>query len=223
MSAAKTLLVSGHSVWWLVGAMTLGLVLPAAIAIAVALLAYYPIGSWLPPFIFFSLTGVMLMIVGAAGLLLAVAVIYSLVSWSWRPAALAVIAIACMAMGFVPGVLSYRHLKLFGYELLGARSAILIGAIEEYEHATGAPPRTLADIVPDYLPAVPDTGMAAYPAYEYAPVAGPCSDDNKWHLQVDAGEVLKWDFFFYCPRRNYTVDGWGGVNIVMGDWAYLDE
>ena len=223
MSAVKTLLVPGHSVRWLVGAMTLGLVLPAAIAVAVALLAYYPIGSWLPSFIFFSLTGVMLMIVGAAGALLVVAVIYSLVSRSWRPATLAVIAIACMALGFVPGIYSYRYLKLFGYELLGARSAALIGAIEAYERSVGAPPRTLADIVPDHLPAVPNTGMAAYPAYEYAPEAGPCPDDNKWHLQVDAGEVLKWDFFFYCPHQSYTVDGWGGVNIVMGDWAYLDE
>lgn len=215
--------VPGFSVRWLLGAVALGLVLPAVIAIAVALLAYYPIGSWLPPFTFFSLAGILVMIVGAAGMLLVAAIIYSLVSWSWRPAALAVIVVACMALGFVPGILSYKYLKHFGYELLGSRSMTLIRAIEAYEHSAGAPPRTLADIVPAHLPSVPNTGMAAYPTYEYAPEAGPCPDDNRWHLMVDAGEALKWDYFFYCPNQNYTVHGWGGVNIVMGDWAYLDE
>ncbi len=212
-----------RSVWWVSGAAGAGLVLPSAISMVFAFLAFYPIGSALPPFNFLSGTGAMLAVVAAAGWVLIGAALYSLLIWSWRPFALSLLLVAAMSLGFVPGLWSFQHLKLFGYDLLGHRSAPLIGAIHQFERERGGPPLTIADLTPRYLPSMPNTGMAAYPDYEYAPEPGPCPNDNRWHVKVDAGEVLKWDFFFYCPKGNYTERGWGGSNEVRGNWAYLHE
>ena len=128
-----------------------------------------------------------------------------------------------MSLGFVPSFWTYRYVKLWGYDLLGHRAVPLIAAIQKFERERGGPPLTLTKLVPDFLPTIPKTGMAAYPDYEYAPEPGPCPNDNRWHVRVGAEEVFKWDFFFYCPKQNYGEDGWGGYNEVRGDWAYLHE
>jgi hypothetical protein len=215
--------VPGRSAWWVVGTIGGGFIVPAAIAALFALFTYFPIGSALPPFNFLSGTGAMLAVVSAAVWALVGAGLYSLLSWNWRPFVLSVLLIAGMALGFIPSLWAHQHLKLLGYDLLGRRSVLLISAIQEFEQKRGGPPLTLAELVPDFLPAMPKTRMAAYPEYEYAPEPGPCPNDNRWHIKVDAGEVLKWDFFFFCPKGTYTEEGWGGYNEVRGDWAYLHE
>src|SRR5689334_20998351 len=205
------------------GAAGAGLVLPSLIAAPFALLSYFPVGSALPPFSFLSMTGAMLAIFAAAVFVLLGAGLYSLCRWHWRPFVLSVLLVAAMGVGFIPSLWMHRYLKLFGYDFVGHRSVPLISAIQAFERERGGPPLNLAELVPNFMPAIPKTGMAAYPHYEYAPDPGLCPTDNRWHLKVDAGEILKWDFFFYCPRKNYTEGGWGGYNEVRGDWAYLDE
>lgn len=53
------------------------------------------------------------------------------------------------------------------FEQLALRSKPLVEAISDYERKLGRPPRTLDDLVPDYLIAVPDTGLDAYSEYVY--------------------------------------------------------
>lgn len=216
--------VSAQALWWLLGAMAVGIVAPTFIAAIVALAAYYPIGSFLPRLpLLMSLIGTALGTVAAAALLLFCGIAAAIMRLNWRPVALAAITVAAMAAGFVPGLWCFVHAKYYAYSLLGARSATLIDAIESYERAEGVPPTSLVDLVPEFLPSIPGTGMAAHPDYQYAREASPCTSDNRWHLMVDAGELLQWDFFFYCPRKDYPALGWGGSNEVMGDWAYLHE
>jgi hypothetical protein len=212
-----------RSVWWVSGTMAAGVILPSLIAALFALVSYYPIGNALPPFSFLSMIGAMLGIFAAAVFVFVGAGVYSLLVWNWRPFVLSILLVAAMCIGFIPGLWTSRYMKLFGYDLLGSRSVPLVAAIQAFERERGEPPLQLDDLVPEFLPAIPKTRMAAYPDYEYAPEPGPCPNDNRWHLKVDAGEVLKWDFYFFCPRKNYTESGWGGYNEVRGDWAYLHE
>jgi len=218
----------------------LGVLLPVFLSGSIAWAAFFPGGGFLPAFGFLSQIGAVLLAVGAAfgvfsqigTMLLTIGAVcwvflggvaFSLLSLTWRPAALSIVIVAGMAVGFVPGMIAFMYLKQAGYALLGWRSASLVEAIKAYERTNGAPPRILDDLTPGYLAEIPRTGMAAYPEYEYAAEAGPCLADNAWHLKVDAGEILQWDFFFYCPKQVYTEEGWGGYNEVIGDWAYLHE
>lgn len=215
--------ISAPTLWWLFGAFGVGIVAPALIAATIALAAFYPVGSFLPRLSFMSLIGALLAMFAAAALVLLCGMAAAIIRWSWRPIALAAITVGAMAVGFVPGLWCFGYAKHYAYSLVGSRSAALIGAIESYERAEGVPPSSLAELVPALMPSIPSTGMAAYPDYEYAREAGPCPAGNRWHLMVDAGELLQWDFFFYCPRKDYLALGWGGSNEVMGDWAYLHE
>jgi hypothetical protein len=236
-------LSSSKHIGWLSGsgvtiACSLGFLLPILLAAGVAWAAFFPISGLLPglgmlgeavgfampiaaPLL--GLIAALLLIVATACWVAVGGMVFSLVALNWRPAVAASIVVGGMAVGFVPGIVTFHLLKHAGYTLLGWRSAPLIEAIKAYERSNGAPPGTLDDLTPQYLKSVPGTGMAAYPEYEYAPEQGPCLDGNRWHVKVDAGEVLQWDFFFYCPEQIYSVQGWGGYNEVIGDWAYLHE
>ena len=89
MTFKRVLRPPGWSVWWVVGAALLGLILPAALAALLMLAGYYPVGSMLPRSVFWTEFGTFLVIDGCAAMILAAALIYSLLAWSWRPLALA--------------------------------------------------------------------------------------------------------------------------------------
>lgn len=220
---ARRIPVPGGSLWWLVGAGAAGIVAPAIIGAVTALAAYYPIGSALPRTILFSFTGTFFVIPLVATMSVVVGVGYSLVAWNWRPFFLSIILFGAMALGFYPGLYANGYLKGQAFQLLAARSEPLVNAIREHERVTGAPPRSLAELVPQYLPKVPHTGMSAYPRYEYASESGICPDDNAWNIAMFVGEVLNFDMFFYCPKKSYPGNVGGNGIEVMGDWAYMHE
>lgn len=114
-----------------------------------------------------------------------------------------------------------------GFVDLANRSKPLVQAIHAYEKYHGEPPLSLSDLVPDYMPAVPDTGLGAYPEYEYLsssqqgiyPYHG-----QPWVLSVyTPSAVQRFDEFFYFPSQRYPAYGYGGEFERIGDWAYLHE
>ena len=76
---------------------------------------------------------------------------------------LAVIYIPCCVGGAILGNIT----RAGRMEAFAQRSQPLITAIYQYERDRCAPPKSLGDLVPDYLPGVPSTGMMAYPEYRY--------------------------------------------------------
>jgi hypothetical protein len=221
MTLVMALLTPSRSVWWVLGAMLVGLALPPFTATVIACAAYYPIGCALAPLHILNGVGaIMLATVGLSLCALLGGVIYSLAAWSWRPMALSLILATAIVIGFFPGIVSYRYVKLHGYKLLEHRSTQVVDAIHEYERTHRIPPSSLADLVPELLPSIPRTDMAAYPHYEYETGSGPCQNDNRWHLKVDAAELFKWDLFYYCPQRNYRKRS---DLQVIGHWAYYHE
>jgi hypothetical protein len=114
---------------------------------------------------------------------------------------------------------------MLAFERLAQRSRPLIQAIKQYEATYGAPPETLTDLVPTYLPEVPRTGMAAYPHYRYRICNGleQC-DGNRWAVSVPAPfGVLNWDEFIYYPLGNYPQTDFRGWLEPIRDWAYVHE
>ena len=215
--------VPGRSLWWLASAGAAGLIVPTAIGAATAVLDYYPIGSILPAGWGFRLSGTLAAIGGVAVLVVLAGIAYSFLAWSWRPFILSVIMFGVMIFGFYPGIAAHFYLRNEAFDLLAARGAGLVHAIEAYERETGVPPSTLAALVPRYLSESPRTGMSAYPDYEYATGSGMCLDGNAWNVNVLVGDMLNFDMFFYCPNKNYPTNIGGNWVEVIGDWAYMHE
>jgi hypothetical protein len=215
-SIIRRIPVPGRSPWWLVGAIVLGLMTTLAIGAVVAVINYYPMEIGLQelygPAVFGN-AAIMVMVAGGA---------YSIASRSGRPIALSLILLLAMLLGALPGAWLHQSLRSHAFHMLAIRSTPLVDAIRAFEQKEGSPPKSLPDLVPRYLPEVPHTGMVAYPNYEYS-TGSVCEDDNRWQIVVDAGGVLNWDYFFYCPLGNYPSDiGGDWVEMIEG-WAYLHE
>jgi hypothetical protein len=130
---------------------------------------------------------------------------------------------------FVPlaigGLLVGKKVRHWGFERLAVRSVPLVSAISSYHARYGHPPVSLEALVPEFLPAVPKTGMMAYPAYQY--YAGQDAgrfDQNPWVLIIStpAGGI-NFDQFMYFPLQNYPPLGYGGSLERIRDWAYVHE
>jgi ABC-type transport system involved in multi-copper enzyme maturation permease subunit len=126
--------------------------------------------------------------------------------------------ILCLSIG--------SKVRMRGFERLADRSRLLIAAVHRFHAENKRPPDSLAELVPNYLATIPNTGMAAYPKYEY--VTGRHAfenyDGNPWAVWVDTPSGgINWDIFLYYPRQNYPQRGHGGYLERVKDWAYVHE
>ncbi|HDZ69119.1 MAG TPA: hypothetical protein ENH43_01715 [Phycisphaerales bacterium] len=126
-------------------------------------------------------------------------------------------AIACFRIG--------GKVRMSAFHKLAERSELLIQAIKKYELKYSNPPSSLENLVPEFLPNIPHTGIGAYPAYEYK-VGDEAQNfaNNLWCLliQTPSGGI-NWDIFIYFPNQEYPKRGYGGVLERVGDWAYVYE
>ena len=108
---------------------------------------------------------------------------------------------------------------------LARRSRPLVASLHRYEVDHGRPAESLDQLVPKYLPAVPGTGIAAYPEYKYT--AAPKRNSKSpaaWELVVSTPNgMMNWDCFVYLSDRNYPDAGYGGVLEPIEEWAYVHE
>jgi hypothetical protein len=210
----------GRSAWWLGGTMLFGFFLPAVGAAVLMVVGFYPIGSSLPRSMFWSEFGAFVAILCIGAVIVAPMPLYSLLAWSWRPLVLALLFVLFLIAGLLPGLIAGKYVQFGAFSLFSSRSADLIKAIADYERATGAPPRNLSALIPDYLPSVPETGMAIQADYRYEPKAGPCRASNAWHMVVHLPEFLSAYRLLYCPNHDYGwVDG-SSERKMFGTWLY---
>jgi hypothetical protein len=121
------------------------------------------------------------------------------------------------------GLIIGAMLRDRGYRAIVAHSQPLLAAIKQYQDKTGKPPDRLDALVPDYLPAIPDTGAGAYPNYEFITNASPTQyAGNRWVLSVDVStDDLTRDQLIYYPDRNYPSKPQVAIARRFGDWAFL--
>lgn len=119
-----------------------------------------------------------------------------------------------------------QRIRMNAFASLAERSAPLVGAIKAYEQTHGEPPASLNVLVPEYLAAIPHTGMGAYPEYQYRVVTDRGREDgNPWVIVVPTHSGgINFDELFYYPRQNYPTHRWGGNGVErVRDWAYMHE
>jgi hypothetical protein len=132
---------------------------------------------------------------------------------------------ATLLIGFVltPRADSFR---VRGMRTIISNGKPLIAAIHRYHAVHGAWPPDLRPLVPTFLPAIPQTGLAAFPAFDY--VVGPDASNqyhgNPWVVRVSTPSGgINWDQLIYYPRQNYPRIGHGGYLEPIQDWAYVHE
>lgn len=127
---------------------------------------------------------------------------------------------------FLLGVNLEHRVWTARWEAFSRRTQPLIAAINDYERQHGVPPESLTALVPDYLPAVPDTGMGACSEFQYftGKDARQQYAGNPWALQVLPPVFgVGFDVVLYFPKQNYPKQGYGGWLEAVGVWAYVHE
>jgi len=135
---------------------------------------------------------------------------------------LSILYIPCFIVGTDLG----DRVRISGWETFARRSQPLIHAIEQYADDHAVPPQALSDLVPDYLPEVPNTGMRAYPEFHYdtGDETRERFAENPWVLSVfTPSGAINFDQMLYFPKQNYPKVGYGGGLERIGDWAYVHE
>ncbi len=110
-----------------------------------------------------------------------------------------------------------------GLEGSVARLEVLPPALERFHREKGSYPAQLNELVPNYLPKIPETRMAAYPQLRYR------RGDQKnrlprYELQVSTSAgFINFDALYYRPDANYEFLHRAGKIERIGAWAYLHE
>lgn len=136
-----------------------------------------------------------------------------------------------LCLVFVPlgvfGVAIGPKIRMAAFDDLALRSKPLVEAIQKFSEKQGAPPKSLDDLVPDYLTEIPRTGMMAYPDYRYlVDEKANYYEGNPWVLEVSTSSGgINFDRFQYFPLQNYPTGRtkYSGSFEKIRDWAYFHE
>lgn len=130
-----------------------------------------------------------------------------------RNASLSAVFLCCLPLGVVLGE-SVRHANL---TRVAERSQPLAAAITAYEAKHGQPPQSLDELVPEYIDAIPSTGVGTFPNYHYHTDREGKFNGNNWMLMAgQPGIVMGFDDFHYYPRQNYKEAGF----TPIGNWGF---
>ena len=98
----------------------------------------------------------------------------------------------------------------------------LVAAIETFRREKGRIPNSLDEIVPAYIPAVPEPGLRDCSPYEYVP--GPIAGgDSPYEIRVECPLFLSFDVFFYWPSQHYPTRIYSGYTEQVAEWCYVFE
>lgn len=123
--------------------------------------------------------------------------------------------------GFILG----EKIRSSAFHDLAERSTPLVSAIFQYTDDHGALPKSLGELVPDYLSEIPQTGIMAYSDYRYyVGEKAERYEGNPWILIVSTPSGgINFDKFMYFPLQNYPERGYSGYFERIHEWAYLPE
>ncbi|WP_417378762.1 hypothetical protein [Gimesia sp.] len=167
---------------------------------------------------------------GIALLLAVLAIPASLIGLFFKQYRRDALLILILSLIYIPGCIYSiqlgQQVRMVRMADFADRSRFLVEAIEDYTRDHTRHPETLEQLVPDYLTAVPGTGMMAYPEYEYYVSADYqwWPEQNPWILVVRTPSGgPNWDMMLYFPKQDYPENGYGGWLERVGDWAYVHE
>lgn len=153
-----------------------------------------------------------------------ISVVYGISRRYRRQALLVVVCCSMFMCSVVVSVLIGRVVRRGAFAALAERSETLVEAVGAYSDERSGPPDSLEDLLPRFLSDVPQTGMAAYPEYNYFVQREEMFDGNPWVLMVHTSTgPLNFDKFMYYPLQNYPPCRCGNRVERIRDWAYMHD
>ncbi|HEX8835275.1 MAG TPA: hypothetical protein VF719_13790 [Abditibacteriaceae bacterium] len=103
------------------------------------------------------------------------------------------------------------------------RAQPLIAAIEAYRTKNGQYPPQLEALTPEFITAIPSTGMVGYPIFRYHK-----SDKEDlfrtYEIFINTTQgMFSFDRFVFWPEGNYPPQMYGGRVERIRKWAYVHE
>ena len=140
---------------------------------------------------------------------------------TWSQLGINFMFFSILTVGLLAATTMALGIRLGAFKAITVRGAPLIAAIEKYQAKEGKLPADVYDLTPDYLPAIPGTGVGSYPRYEYLTnsIASKYGG-NPWILSVDiTSDSLTRETLFYYPQQNYPKPPEVVSTHRMGKWA----
>lgn len=124
-----------------------------------------------------------------------------------RPALKLILGCVIYLIVSIPTIILAENIRYSGFAQLAEHSRPLTDAINQFETEYGKPPESLQQLVSEFLPKVPQTGIGALPNYEYQVLTDQrFFKGNQWFLRVEAQYAARSDsFLVYFPDQNYLV------------------
>jgi hypothetical protein len=143
-----------------------------------------------------------------------------------RKRALILIA-ACAIYGVIGWSLFYvsNMYRMARFETVADQAGVLVNAIRQYQIDKGHPPSRLDELVPAYLAQVPNTGLGAYPHFQYKTTdEATTSNDRHWILYIDIPlNDEQSEKFIYLPKAVTPQQSDRKIVQRLGDWVYIHE
>ena len=136
------------------------------------------------------------------------------------------VTVSCLII-VIGGYLLSNLVRTYGFYRVTLRSVPVIKAIEAYESKHGQAPPDLNILVPEFLPAIPQTGIGSFPEYQYGANAQTPSDHGShWALSIIPPTVVgRFDQFLYLPQQDYewlATETTGQLERI-GAWGYIHD
>ena len=199
---------------WRWSAPVLAFATPCLLLVAFERLAFSPWGSdWL------LLVDVLLFGIAALALFATVVLAMAALVPRWRGDSLRPLALfALFVAGTVGGVLASRWVRADGWQRVAGNGDRVVLAIHAFEAKHGAPPATLAALVPEFAASVPGTGLGSRPGFRYAVRHGEAGHQT-WNLWTKLPGIGHFSDLRYLPAAE--VEEWDTVLHRVGAWAVV--
>lgn len=122
------------------------------------------------------------------------------------------------------GIVSGYRIRDHNLSRMPARLNALIDAIESYHNEKGEYPAALEELSPNYIKALPGTGMIGYGDLQYR-LSTKSTPYKSYELYIFCGLYAFGDTeaFIYWPEDNYPTCLWDGLVEKMDKWAYVHD
>lgn len=182
---------------------------PSIVMLASSMYLVFPIVGAIPGALFFSVRGIL--------------------RRKNRQALLADYSRAAISLAFIPLALAVlvwgEYRRNAAFIRAAANGDQLVDALRNYHDNCGIYPEALEELVPQYIPAIPTTGMVGYPEFIYRPGYNDFDEvDDSYELVVYCGSgILNFDRFIYWTSETYPQQIQSSWTQKIGTWAYLHE
>ncbi len=150
-------------------------------------------------------------------------------NWRRRSVAFLNLAQAAVCVLFAVGYLGIlvwcSARRTTAFTRASANGGPIIAALNTYRDDNGVYPNSLSQLVPQYVPSVPRTGLIGYPTFTFPSGyndISPVPDSYELRIECTSGGI-NFDRFIYWPSESYPKTIQGNWTERIGTWVYVHE